>query len=430
MSISKLLPLFVVLGLATVANAKTPKPNKLPVAPAAATAKTRAVAIASEFEIITGFDPAKVVKTIDITKGQTDLHGQICPRKTIPIVANPTSDASDARQKFLNGVRRDNAMPDECETNDAGLCRSGLLQAGVNNSNGKIFCVLPDGFTTPADMKKLGDKVEQLAKDTDKDGIKDIDDKCVEVPAGPTPDPSKVGCPDQDTDKDGLLDHYGDACPTEAGPRENHGCPMKDAPAAVATPAPATTDAPKAAAPKPVNNGAKKNSLYIPVGLYTGSLLSGSSLRNAHGGVDVGVSLQMLLTLEQLKGWSLALTLDLGQNTSFLNRGTVASNFPFMASFGGLYNLSQRVQIGPEAWFGIVRTNLPDQDSYFAHVCGGLGPRVQTSVGAVQFFVAAGIGGCRSAQPGYTPGANGQPSAEVGGQVHGGLQIRIPAKRW
>ena len=86
------------------------------------------------------------------------------------------------------------------------------------------------------------------AKDTDKDGVKDKDDLCPEIPgkvelAG-CPDKDNDGiadkddaCPDvagkpefkgcPDTDGDGIIDSE-DACPTVAGPKELKGCPDKD----------------------------------------------------------------------------------------------------------------------------------------------------------------------------------------------------------
>lgn len=60
--------------------------------------------------------------------------------------------------------------------------------------------------------------------DTDGDGIADKDDKCANTPRGWKVDAS--GCP-IDTDKDGLADAE-DNCPTEAGPKDNKGCPVKE----------------------------------------------------------------------------------------------------------------------------------------------------------------------------------------------------------
>ena len=63
----------------------------------------------------------------------------------------------------------------------------------------------------------------QGCPDTDGDGVPDKDDNCPEV-AGPV---ENNGCPWPDTDGDGVLDKD-DACPSVAGPAENNGCPWPD----------------------------------------------------------------------------------------------------------------------------------------------------------------------------------------------------------
>ena len=61
-------------------------------------------------------------------------------------------------------------------------------------------------------------------KDTDGDGVPDIDDLCPEVP-GPA---SNHGCPiATDRDGDGVPDEI-DRCPDVPGPKENFGCPWPD----------------------------------------------------------------------------------------------------------------------------------------------------------------------------------------------------------
>ena len=61
-------------------------------------------------------------------------------------------------------------------------------------------------------------------KDTDGDGVPDIDDLCPEVP-GPA---SNHGCPVMtDRDGDGVPDDI-DRCPDVPGPKENFGCPWAD----------------------------------------------------------------------------------------------------------------------------------------------------------------------------------------------------------
>ena len=59
--------------------------------------------------------------------------------------------------------------------------------------------------------------------DRDGDGVLDKDDKCPDEP-GPK---ENGGCPDKDTDGDGVIDRK-DRCPTVAGPAENGGCPWSD----------------------------------------------------------------------------------------------------------------------------------------------------------------------------------------------------------
>ncbi len=61
--------------------------------------------------------------------------------------------------------------------------------------------------------------------DQDNDGVPDYLDKCADTPAKVAVD--KNGCP-IDIDGDGVPD-YLDKCPTVAGPKENNGCPVKEA---------------------------------------------------------------------------------------------------------------------------------------------------------------------------------------------------------
>ena len=59
-----------------------------------------------------------------------------------------------------------------------------------------------------------------LIKDSDNDGVPDNQDKCP-TEAGPK---ENNGCPDKDTDGDGVVDRK-DKCPDKAGPPERDGCP-------------------------------------------------------------------------------------------------------------------------------------------------------------------------------------------------------------
>ena len=67
--------------------------------------------------------------------------------------------------------------------------------------------------------------VVPVPKDTDGDGdgLLDAEDACPSQ-AGPV---ENKGCPDKDSDGDGIIDRL-DACPAEAGLAENQGCPDKD----------------------------------------------------------------------------------------------------------------------------------------------------------------------------------------------------------
>ncbi len=62
-----------------------------------------------------------------------------------------------------------------------------------------------------------------LVKDTDADGIPDSEDNCP-TEAGPR---ENKGCPDTDTDGDGVVNRK-DKCPDKAGPPERDGCPEED----------------------------------------------------------------------------------------------------------------------------------------------------------------------------------------------------------
>ena len=62
-----------------------------------------------------------------------------------------------------------------------------------------------------------------LIKDSDNDGIPDAQDKCP-TQAGPK---ENDGCPDKDLDGDGLVDRK-DKCPDKPGPVERDGCPEED----------------------------------------------------------------------------------------------------------------------------------------------------------------------------------------------------------
>jgi outer membrane protein OmpA-like peptidoglycan-associated protein len=67
--------------------------------------------------------------------------------------------------------------------------------------------------------------------DTDRDGVLDTDDLCVDVPQGEHPDPARRGCPLGDRDRDGVLDqedHCVDVPQGEHPNPERRGCPLAD----------------------------------------------------------------------------------------------------------------------------------------------------------------------------------------------------------
>jgi outer membrane protein OmpA-like peptidoglycan-associated protein len=81
---------------------------------------------------------------------------------------------------------------------------------------------------TPVAVRRASEPVgtgpSVTAKDTDGDGVPDVDDLCPDVP-GPA---ENRGCPVfADRDGDGVADDV-DRCPELAGPRENFGCPWPD----------------------------------------------------------------------------------------------------------------------------------------------------------------------------------------------------------
>lgn len=72
-----------------------------------------------------------------------------------------------------------------------------------------------------SDVKRI---YTPLEKDSDDDGVMDINDKCPGV--GTKGKVTPFGCP-QDKDFDGIYDGE-DACIDQPGPLENHGCPWAD----------------------------------------------------------------------------------------------------------------------------------------------------------------------------------------------------------
>ncbi|MBL8601926.1 MAG: OmpA family protein [Myxococcales bacterium] len=70
-----------------------------------------------------------------------------------------------------------------------------------------------------------------LPPDRDNDGVLDADDRCSDIPAGPTPDPGRPGCPRPDHDGDGVFDPDDRCVDIPAGEHADPnrpGCPFED----------------------------------------------------------------------------------------------------------------------------------------------------------------------------------------------------------
>lgn len=76
-----------------------------------------------------------------------------------------------------------------------------------------------------------GTGAPRAVTDRDADGVTDADDVCPDLPAGPSADPARRGCPIVDTDGDGVPDSA-DLCPTtppgERPDEFRRGCPERD----------------------------------------------------------------------------------------------------------------------------------------------------------------------------------------------------------
>jgi outer membrane protein OmpA-like peptidoglycan-associated protein len=101
---------------------------------------------------------------------------------------------------------------------------------GPRENRGCPMVVDSDGDGVPDDVDKcpnLPGPKENFGcpwPDRDRDGVPDKADKCPDTP-GPV---ENQGCPWPDRDKDGVPDKD-DKCPDEPGPKENQGCPRKQA---------------------------------------------------------------------------------------------------------------------------------------------------------------------------------------------------------
>jgi outer membrane protein OmpA-like peptidoglycan-associated protein len=63
-------------------------------------------------------------------------------------------------------------------------------------------------------------------KDSDHDGIRNLEDRCPDEPEDEDGFEDDDGCPEPDNDHDGVLDDE-DECPDQPGPRGNEGCPER-----------------------------------------------------------------------------------------------------------------------------------------------------------------------------------------------------------
>ena len=382
--------MLLTLALSVVAQASPTPPASVPAAAAtSATVVSKAgrPAIAKNFEIITGFSPKGVLKSIEIASGQRKVN-ELCPAKTVPVIGHSTSKASKKAQTAIDEFRRDQVMPEDCALNDQNECRSGLLQANVNNSFGQIMCVLPESLTTAEDIQKLAAKAEEAAKKAA--------DAAAKAAAVPVPQPVVVTTP-----------------PVEAPKAE---------------PAPAAVAGPVAAPTKPASTGAKKNALYLPLGAGIGTALSTTSVNYAKGALDTTLGFGFRLVSERLSGWQPDFRVRLGSHVDYLPRGTADRGFVFMADIAFLKDLGGRIHVGPMAWYAMARASLDDQ-AYIAFNGGGVGIKVMGTISWFSLFIQGGPGIAGTAQPGRIGGLN-MPQLAAAGEALAGIEFQIPALRW
>jgi outer membrane protein OmpA-like peptidoglycan-associated protein len=104
------------------------------------------------------------------------------------------------------------------------------------------YVLQPDDDPAPADAMWIAGglslsfgspRAETTAppSDSDRDGVIDDEDQCVNEPQGEHPDPSRRGCPDGDADNDGVRNSLDQCRDVPAGPRPDPnraGCPIAD----------------------------------------------------------------------------------------------------------------------------------------------------------------------------------------------------------
>ena len=153
------------------------------------------------------------------------------------------ADAVGADLEAARELRADACAPKELATADANLrsARAAMAEGDEKRADSLLQIASPaarDALEKSRDCKTVAIRPSQpqpvaplpasgprvTVKDTDGDGVPDVDDLCPEVP-GP---PERRGCPVfADRDGDGVSDDI-DRCPDVAGPRENFGCPWPD----------------------------------------------------------------------------------------------------------------------------------------------------------------------------------------------------------
>jgi outer membrane protein OmpA-like peptidoglycan-associated protein len=142
-----------------------------------------------------------------------DLNAEVCaPRELATAetnlrLARAAIDQGDARRA---DAHLDSAAP---------AARDAVARS--KECGGKQAVVIKD---KPEPQAPLAVAPNVTAKDSDGDGVPDVDDLCPDVP-GPA---ERRGCPVfADADGDGVSDDI-DRCPEQPGPKENFGCPWPD----------------------------------------------------------------------------------------------------------------------------------------------------------------------------------------------------------
>jgi outer membrane protein OmpA-like peptidoglycan-associated protein len=89
------------------------------------------------------------------------------------------------------------------------------LDNGLGTPDFRVIAGVRYGHRVPGDDR---------FKDTDHDGIRNLEDRCPDEPEDEDGFEDDDGCPEPDNDHDGVPDDD-DECPDQAGPKSNDGCP-------------------------------------------------------------------------------------------------------------------------------------------------------------------------------------------------------------